>query len=479
MEVVDADLAGADALVLARNEREGPALYVPLRGGPERELVRAGTVVGGEDGSALVSGPEGTFHVAPPGAGPAPAPVAVAIPQFRAGAGAGAGAVWAEGSFVGRFDGHAAHPPVELRDALRDVAVSASEVVTAAELWVGIRSPHDLALDRVLPAGASSEVAALAFDPSGEHLIVGENAPRLHVYRVAGVPERIAALDLTTLGPDEPTVDPAHFTSFGLLACSAGGVSVLSGRHVVWRDPRRIHEKPDHDGATVMGAHALSRDGTRILSSYTEIKLTTDDGREILCLPALEGLGGTLALSPDGRVVLTAETDDATNLAAYDEHGCAGRLRVSAEVAKVALDPFGCAIGWVRDGPCFRWDPRARTLVRWGTSRGNGAGVAFAEETSVVWFDTGLALVVDTRSGRVLTTIAAPIGPYVTVAAMSRDGALVALGDRSGAVHLHRARDGAWLATLSGRADGGYWTTSAGGERNVAGAAVSRAWRKR
>ncbi len=301
---------------------------------------------------------------------------------------------------------------------------------------------------------------------------------RACTWRLDGVPERIAHLDLTTLGPDDAPIDPADITPFSSVAFSDRGITALSGRRLFWRDPAAVGGKPDEDRA-IAGGRALSRDGSRILSSSPEIALTTDDGRELLRLPGLAGSWhrSRVDLSPDGRTVLTVEVDNATNLAVHDDLGAVlGRMRVSAEISCAALDPFGGVIGWVNDGPCFRWEPGARELVRWGPKKGLGRGVAFGGQRCVVWYARGLAHVLETRSGKRIATAPLPPDRYVETGAMSPDGELFALGDRFGATHLYRAGDGAWLSTFSGTADGGYWSVSPEGTNRVAGESVRRTW---
>jgi hypothetical protein len=191
----------------------------------------------------------------------------------------------------------------------------------------------------------SSGVKALAFDPSGRSIVVGEQEARLHTWRLDGVPERLAHLDLTTLGPEDASIDPADITQFSSVAFSDRGITALSGRRLFWRDPAKIGGEPDEDRA-IAGGRALSRDGSRILSSSREITLTTDDGRELLRLPGLAGSwrGSRVDLSPDGRTVLTVEVDNATKIALLNT------ARIMAEsrppTVENALSWFPRALVW-------------------------------------------------------------------------------------------------------------------------------------
>jgi hypothetical protein len=476
LNVEDADLGAGDVLLVAREEWYAPAVRIDLARGAERELVKARRVVCCEGGEALLSGGSGTFLL-PDLRDEKSEPVPIEIPRLDQAERLAGGVVWAQGPFVGTFFGGVVVEPTQVRDQIRDVAASGDRIVTAAEQWAALRANPDASLLHVLPAGASGHVRALAFDATGERLAVGEDKPRLHIWQLAGIPERVACLDLTTLGPDHPTLDANAVQGFSALAFPEQGITALSGRHLRWSDPRAVAAKPDSD-IEVKGGRALSRDGARILAQYCEIRLTTEDGRELLCLPELPGHRSRISLSPDGRFVLTAEVDDATNLTVHADDGTVvGRMRISAEIDHVALDPSGGAVGWIQDGPCFRWEPSRRTLVRWGPKKGLGDGIAFGKETCLLWYSTGLAFVLETRSGRVIATLPAPLGTYVETGAISPDGALVALGDRTGATHLFRTKDAAWLASFSGTADGGHWSVSPAGTRSAVGEAVLRVWR--
>lgn len=476
VNVEDADIGAGDVLLVARDEWHAPAVRVDLARGTERALIKARRVVCCEGGEALLSGGDGTFLL-PDVRDDRSEPVQVEIPRFDGAERLGRGIVWAEGPFVGTFSGGVAAQPTQLRDHVRAVAVSGDRIVTASEHWAALRDGRSASLLHVLPSGAAAPVRALAFDPAGDHLVVGEEQPRLSVWRLAGIPERTALLDLTTLGPEHPAFALGSLHGFSAVAFSERGLSALTGRHLLWRDPHALAAKPDGD-VEVKGGCALSRDGTRILSQYGEIRLLAEDGRELLCLPELPGYRNKLGLSPDGRLVLTAEVDTASNLTVYSENGAVvGRMRVSTEIGHAALDPLGGAVGWIDDGPCFRWDPASRTLVRWGPKKGFGEGVAFGAEACLLWYSAGFALVLETRSGRVIATLPAPLGHRVEAGAISADGALVALGDRSGATHLYRTKDAAWLATFSSTADGGRWSVTPEGTRSAVGEAARRVWR--
>lgn len=361
---------------------------------------------------------------------------------------------------------------------LRALAVSSDAFFTGGSAaWVAKRSLDDGELVRLFGAQRGGKVTALAFDPSGQRLAVGEMEGRLHVWSLEPQPSRVGLLDGTIVQPAGTIREPGCVGGVNALAFP-GPLVACANEVMIWTgDLERIGQVEPR--TTTTSANLVSRDGRRFLAGDSwgqENALFDDAGTELARWPGLEARDCFFDLADDGALVLTASHNgDASELAVIADHGARiGTLRIDGCIGAVALNRRGRVVGRLAERPTFfRWDPRRGGVERWCTApaidtsrlsrltRGGGLMVLWGGGTSYV---------LDEETGALLASLPqASRRTSVTAVAVSEDGRQVALGDWSGAVRVFAIAGGAarCAAVLASTTEGGWWSIGSAGFTHV------------
>lgn len=359
--------------------------------------------------------------------------------------------------------------------------------MTAGDRWLGERALVDGTLRRVFAAGACGKVTALAFDPAGERLAVGEYDGRVHVWQLGAAPRRLGLLDGTALQAEGTIRQPGRVGEISALAFTERELVACAGEVLVW----------DAADLTNMGSAALrvvdvqatriANDGSRLFvgGEWNEYVVYDAAGAELSRGPGIDARERYIDLSDDGRRVLLGSAQATTSelTVQRDTGELLGTLRVDDSVQCARFDAQGRVIGAALRGPLFRWDPIAARVDRWiaapAVDRDSLEIVARCPGRVVLAHGGGLTLI-DADSGAVLAAIAAHGLHGQTCVALSRDGRRVAVGDWNGQVRVYEVGDRAdrarCVAAVSGTTEGGWWVYGVDGFDNGRGDAVSRDW---
>lgn len=358
-------------------------------------------------------------------------------------------------------------------------AVDPARFLTAGDRWLGERSLVDGTLRRVLAAGAASKITALAFDPSGQRLAVGETSGRLHVWQLGPTPTRIAFLDGTTLQPAGTIRQPGHLGEISAIAFTAAELTAAAGELLTWDLAHLPTLATAVDRVVPVRATHLARDASRTFHGGdwgNDYFVHDAAGREISKGPGVDGRDRFTDLADDGRRVLLGATNEgASELSVFRDTGeLLGTLRVAARVRCARFDAHGRILGVVDDGgPWFRWDPAAADLTRWISAPSfehDAVDIVARAVGRVALHHSGGLTVLDETTGATIATIGTP-GPHApTCVAFSPDARHLAVGDWNGEVRLHALGDPGdrpdrvhCLAALSGTTDGGSWSLGQAG----------------
>jgi WD40 repeat protein len=202
---------------------------------------------------------------------------------------------------------------------------------------------------------------------------------------------------------------------------------------------------------------AFSADGKTLVSLGSgERKFWDDRGQEIASLPPAK-IGGTrVALTPDGKTLVTSGLPDGR----VEVWNSAGRrealLQGHALAANdLAMSPDGKTVATTsQDGSLIVWDlktQRVRQTIKLG---GWLSAVAFSPDgkTLAVGAQFGIVRLIDAETG---TVIATPLGfeianTFAISLAFSPNGKVLAVGTREGLVRLLDLETGHLLASLKG-----------------------------
>ena len=364
---------------------------------------------------------------------------------------------------------------VQVPDSIYAVAAAGDVIYTGGSaLWLAERSITDGAALRLFGAGASGQAIALAFDPSGTRLAVGERDPRLHVWELGATPRRIGVLDGTSANSSRRAAGakPEHIGSISALAFTDVLVA-CGGTVMIWdndwsaigtTEPRMFGESPSR----------VSRDGKRFVSGgdWGNDLVVFDETGELSRGPGAEGRDGFFDLSDDGALVLVASSsDDATEISVRTDRGeRRGTLRIEGKVERAAFDSRGDVVGWVDEkGPFFRWRINDGTVEKWCeppiASRWGISHITRGAGRIVLW-GSKCAHVVDEATGKPLALLPS-LARHMTSVAISNNGRRIALGDVSGSVFVYE--DARCIAVVSATAEGGWWSVGAEGFTHVGG----------
>lgn len=354
--------------------------------------------------------------------------------------------------------------------------------------WIATRELSRGALRSVIQPAEGARPTALALDPRGAHVAVGDDQGRIAIWRLAGAESaRILFVDPTPLGPGEPG-SPGEVSRLwfvqgedDLALWVARGSSLVE--LVGWLGQEAETEAALPEGAREIEIAGeiwdLDADGRRVLvagsweESPTVIAIGADSDERVCTLPPRQEYGVFGRLSPDGAVaVLGLAEGDQTELVAHDVATGAAleALEIGAEVEVCAFHPDGALVmaraGYEGPGTLARWvigddEALGGRVERWGhPARGEDAaraeGLLFSRDGSVMlaWGAAGLDGVV-VREGRAPVALAAVFSQRIDRAALSADGRCAAVADFAGRVRVWDTERGTLLVTLCSTGDGG------------------------
>ncbi len=369
------------------------------------------------------------------------------------------------------------------RDDVHTLAASRKHFYTSGNTsWIAERQLDDGRLRRVFASGGGGKVIALAFDPSGDRLAVGEMEGRLHVWSLSDKPERIGILDGTTLQPAGTIREPS---SLSLEAVAFPGDLVAGGSTaMVWSaadlavigttEPRRFGEY----------AKQVSRDGTLFITGgeWGNELIAFDAEGEKFRAASTDTRDRFKDISDDGALVLVGGvTETSSEMTVYGRGGeRIGTLRVDGRVQYAGFSSAGDVLGWTEEkGPFFRWKLAAGVIEKWCEPP-----VASRWSSSFVRGGGRLAIrgevitIVDEQTGAQHATIPTRTRHGATAVALSDDGRRIALGSWHGIVHVYDLTGALprCTAELSTTQDSGWWAAGAGGFTHVRGEAATRKW---
>jgi WD40 repeat protein len=199
------------------------------------------------------------------------------------------------------------------------------------------------------------------------------------------------------------------------------------------------------------------------------------DGKELVVLKPLGGLGAAL-FSPDGKYVLTSGQTDTARLWEFPDGKELASMVHSDEVVSAVFSPDGRYILTAsRDQTARVWEvPTGKEVLTLKGHTGPLTGAAFSPDGKYIvtsaWDKT--ARVWDSRTGQVLTTLSGHTSFEVTSAAFSPDGKYIVTAGGDNTARLWETANGKEIATLGGQTgavvsavfspDGRYILTASG-----------------
>ncbi len=476
--IEESDVSPDGSTLYVTRGHDHPALAFAMSDGqlvrelpPSRGIAAAGTFLALATPSGSIFGTDGSYLVATDGSAPEP------MERFSHAVEIGDAVLAVDGTTA--FVRARGEPRwrAEYADDIFTVAASRNAFFTGGRaIWVAQRSLEDGHLVRVFGANACGKVIALAFDPSGTRIAVGEMDCRLHVWSLGETPTRIGLLDGTSLQPAGTIREPGALGEISALAFP-GPLVACALQVMIWDgDLAGIgHVEPR---TTSTSASRVSRDGRRFISGDSwgqEIAVFDDAGDELSRRPGTESSHRFSDVTDDGSHILNGSHNDAASeITIHTDRGVrVSTLRIEHAIQAVTFDSRGRVLGllWER-ATFFRWDPVRGTVERWcahpqmsthrvnSFARGGGRIVLWGGATSYV---------LDEETGSLLAALPhADRQTSVTGVAVSNDGRLVALGDWSGIVRIFDIdADARCVAVFSATAEGGWWSLGSAGFRHV------------
>jgi len=349
--------------------------------------------------------------------------------------------------------------------------------------WIAERNLATGQLCRVLPAGAGGKVVALAFDPTGDRLAVGDTDGRLHVWELGDQPRRIGLLDDTSMQPAGSIREPGSFGSIESVAFTSSLVACTSTVMQWDGDLAAIgHTEPRVFGER---ARLVSRNGKRFVrgGDWGAEVVVFDESGELSRAPAIDSRERFFDLSDDGELVLFGgASEGASTVTIQTAAGRSlGTLRVEGKVACVGFDGLGDVVGWMNEGgPLFRWRLESGAVERW--CRALIPSLPFLDSLSrgggkLVLWGPGGAIAVDAATGVRVAALPQQSNHDRAAVAISDDGRRVAVGAWHGQVSVYALDDGGrCVAVLSGTAEGGFWSVGPGGFTHALGFGATHDW---
>ncbi|WP_050434939.1 WD40 repeat domain-containing protein [Chondromyces crocatus] len=409
------------------------------------------------------------------------------------------GLLWAKRQDLGVFPLDAQAPTWVRRfhDPIGALAVGlgTQTIYTSGEArWIAERDLRDGRLRRALPAGSGGQVRALALDPSGELLAVGDGEGRIHLWRLGAVPERLSMLDGTSLQPEGTLFDPGEMGPVQALAFPGALVAVCGHHMLHWVSPGTMALDRNVCARRDVHARGLSADGRRAwnggeffgLGDEVEV-LDVDTGQTLAKMPGPLGSDQRIALSPQGdRLLMTSSPGQGTEIALWSVQGPRrlATLHVDRPIRQARFLPDGSVGMWL-DAPApddedegvsgpgllCRWDVAACVVERWlpstlGLTDAHGVEVGGGRALFWGW---GPQQIVDLASGERIAALSPHELASVTAGALSADGRVAVTADGLGEIRVWDASTGAWRASFCSTLDGGTWVRTAEVVRDVPG----------
>lgn len=408
------------------------------------------------------------------------------------------GFLWGDGSSAGRLSLPAAGAErtandsgdqhswaSRFHDGMRCIASTPGASVfhgSGRSRWIGERDITDGRLLAVLPAGGGSDITALAFHPSGDWLAAGERGGRVHIWRLAPLPERVAFIDGSGLQPEGAVFAPDALGDIEALAFP-GALVVAANQLLHYTEPLAGTDLSLVRPTVVeIAAQELTPDGRFALvghgHSWSNLEVArTDDGQILASFEGLPGRDRWLSLSDDGELLLLASCPgDGTELSLWSvlSNERIATMYIDRHIRETRFTPDGTVVLWLQRydvpgqqaGLLARWDPSAETITRWTEPP------VQVTETSDVHFGAGRALFWDSDGAWIVDLATAGVAPRllpphreagIAHGALSPDGRYAVTADDAGEMRLWDAATGAWLASLGNTGDGSFWRrTSAG-----------------
>jgi WD40 repeat protein/serine/threonine protein kinase len=265
-------------------------------------------------------------------------------------------------------------------------------------------------------------VTSVAFHPTAPMLVSGAMDRTVRVWSLAEEGRLLATLRGHTNGVTAVAVTPD-----GRL-CLSGG---MDGVARLWQLPE---PPPPRDGMPVPGVAVGEK------SALPMPKATPPDGAAV-------------AMSPDGRRLLTNEGDEGIQLRESGTLRELGRIKKpSGRHVSARFSRRGNEVVLVTQEGFTFWDAdkgaELRTLDRRG-ARPRTAALSPDGQLLVAACEDGVARILDARSGALVREVGGK-GPSLWDAEFSADGELVVTASEDHTARVYRARDGQLLAVLRG-----------------------------
>lgn len=347
-------------------------------------------------------------------------------------------------------------------DRVSSVAFSATgkQLVTAsfdhtARVWDAVTGSERLSLEAHADA-----LNAAAFSPDGQQVITASNDGTARIWDLRGGRVFMALEDTQVADAvNRPSwVLTAAFSADGRFVLTAGADHTAR----IWDAETGNLKFPRIRDASWVKAALFHPDGARVITGGEDgwaWVWEAKTGRKLWGVPVHPGALSAMAISPDGKLLATASSTDASariwDLKARSQQvALRGHEAVvsDAVLAAIAFAPRGdLIITGGGDGTARVWDVRSgepRQILR--GHAGGVRAVAFspAGKLVVTGGKDGTARVWDVQSGRQTLRLEGHTGPISTVA-FSPDGTRIATASWDSTAQLWNATDGTPLWTFA------------------------------